>query len=35
LGSNLIPDLKIGVINPSHHALGKIPEVIIMLVMLL
>ena len=24
--SNLLPDLKIGVIRPSHHALGKFPE---------
>jgi hypothetical protein len=31
LGSNVILDLKIGVFSPSHHALGKIPEVIIML----
>jgi hypothetical protein len=31
LGSNVILDLKIGVFSPSHLALGKIPEVIIML----
>jgi hypothetical protein len=30
LGSNVILDLKIGVISPSHHALGKILNIIML-----